>query len=188
MTVTLDESYTLYSSVLATASLSGAIAEVGVYKGTTAKLICEGKDDRDLFLFDTFEGMPDEKITTHDDWESYTHTDTSLKSVQSYLAQYPNITFIPGKFPESISLHPDLYLTEKKFSLVNLDVDLYQSTLDGLEFFYPRMVSGGRLISHNFNLKDSPGGNTPGVKQAFLEYFSGFSSPVPIGHKFRGRL
>ena len=39
-------------------------------------------------------------------------------------------------------------------------------------------VTGGRLVSHNYNLKDSPGGDTPGVQKAFLEYFS--ESPESI--------
>ena len=174
LTVTQDESYTIYSSVLATLPLSGSIAEVGVYQGTTARLIAELKGEKKLFLFDTFEGMPNEKISTKDDWELNTHRDTSLSHVKQYLSGYSNVSFIQGQFPESISNSSDASLIhDEKFCLVNLDVDLYKSTLDGLEFFFPRLVDGGRLVSHNYNLKNSPGGRTPGVKKAFLEYFSG---------------
>jgi hypothetical protein len=174
LTVTQDESHTIYSSVLATLPLSGSIAEVGVYQGTTARLIAELKGEKKLFLFDTFEGMPNKKISTKDDWELNTHTDTSLSHVQKYLSAYSNIFFIQGQFPESIVNSSDTSpIHNEKFCFVNLDVDLYQSTLDGLEFFFPRLVDGGRLVSHNYNLKDSPGGRTPGVKKAFLEYFSG---------------
>ena len=63
-------------------------------------------------------------------------------------------------------------IKDQEFSFVHLDVDLYRSTLDALEFFYPRLVTGGRIVSHNYNLKDSAGGRTPGVKKAFQEYFS----------------
>ena len=35
------------------------MAEVGVYQGVSAKLICEAKGDKELHLFDTFEGLPD---------------------------------------------------------------------------------------------------------------------------------
>ena len=38
-----------------------SVAEVGVYKGGTAKIILETMDKKDpLFLFDTFEGIPNE--------------------------------------------------------------------------------------------------------------------------------
>jgi O-methyltransferase len=178
LTVTYDEIYTIYSSVLATGQIEGAIAEVGVYKGNTAKVICETKGERPLFLFDTFEGMPETKITDRDDWEPNTHTDNSVASVRAYLADYPNVYFVSGIFPESINNYSAHRLKEQTFSLVNLDVDLYQSTLDALNFFYPRLTIGGRLISHNYNLKDSPGGNTPGVKSAFCEFFEGNTSSI----------
>ena len=173
LTVTLDESYTLYSSLNATSALEGAIAEVGVYKGTTAKLICALKGDKEFFLFDTFKGMPDSKIMASDRWQPGTHTDTSLASVKAYLSEYSNLHFVPGIFPESAHENRHKHAIPNLFSFVNLDVDLYRSTLDALEYFYPRLVTGGRLVSHNFNLKDGVGGDTPGVQAAFYEYFSG---------------
>lgn len=38
--------------------LSGAVAEVGVFRGDIAKIMNEYFFDRTLFLFDTFEGFP----------------------------------------------------------------------------------------------------------------------------------
>ena len=170
--LTKDEVYTLYSSVRATAELNGALAEVGVYRGGSAKLICEAKGDRLLYLFDTFDGMPDEKISK-DQWENGTHRDTSLEAVQQYLSGYPAVQYVKGVFPESIRQYPEDNLESASFSFVNLDVDLYHCTLDALRFFYPRLVSGGRIVSHNYNIVDITGGNTPGVKKAFSEYFKG---------------
>ena len=173
LTVTIDECYVIYSSILATSNIEGAIAELGVYKGNTARLISQIKKDKELYLFDTFQGMPKDKISSNDSWEDDTHGDTSLASTKTYLQEFDNITFVPGTFPESIQNHNDKDFDNKTFSFVHLDVDLYQSTLDGLQYFYPRLASGGRIVSHNFNLKDNAGGRTPGVKKAFYEYFSG---------------
>ena len=44
--------------------------------------------------------------------------------------------------------------------------------MTALKYFFPKLVKGGRLVSHNYNLKDTDGGDTPGVKKAFDEYFS----------------
>ena len=74
LTVTEEEAYTLYSGVKATDSLSGSIAEIGVYKGNSATIICEVKHQRDFYLFDTFEGMPNEQISDQDEWDFDTHT------------------------------------------------------------------------------------------------------------------
>jgi O-methyltransferase len=180
--LTKDELYTLYHSVLATEELPGAIAEAGVYRGGSARIVCEAKRaDKKLYLFDTFEGMPFEQIDSEKDtWaRNYrrTHTGTSIDEVQSYLARFSNVQLVKGVFPDSIVAHPELSLEEEKFSFVHLDVDLYRSTLDALVFFYPRLVPGGRLVSHNYNLTHGKGGDTPGVKLAFLEYFGG-SRPI----------
>ena len=172
--ISKDELHTIYTSVLATGRLGGALAEFGVYRGASARLICELKGDRPLYLFDTFLGMPNEKISTEEDnWRKDTHTDTSLDDVKEYLKAYPAVHFVPGMFPESMSGHTGEPLADLTFSFVHLDVDLYLSTLAGLEFFYPRLVAGGRLVSHNYNLWKSTGVKTPGVKTAFMEYFKG---------------
>ena len=41
-------------AVKATRKLSGDIAEVGVYRGGSAMIICEAKGNKKLHLFDTF--------------------------------------------------------------------------------------------------------------------------------------
>jgi hypothetical protein len=176
---TTDEAYTLYSSMIAANDLEGDIAEVGVFRGGSAILICETKkDDKAVFLFDTFEGMPNNKINdSKDKWrpvwkDTTTHTKTSVETVRSYLAEFKNIHIIQGIFPESLESYKE-NIFEKKFCLVHLDVDLYQSTLDALEFFYPRLTTHGRIISHNYNLTYGKGGDTPGVRLAFEEYFQG---------------
>ena len=169
-TVTEEEAYTLYSAVKSTAHIDGVIAEFGVYKGASAKIICETKGEKPLYLFDTFQGMPNEKISSSDNWRINTHRDTALDAVKKYIADYQNVKFFPGIFPGSASRYPEL--ADIRYSLVHLDVDLYQSTLQGLEYFFPRLNIGGKLISHNYNLKKSDGGDTPGVKRAFDEYFS----------------
>ncbi len=50
-------------------------------------------------------------------------------------------------------------------------MDLYEGTLEGLKFFYPRMFPGGIMISHDYQ-------SSRGVDQAFREYFAGKTEPV----------
>jgi O-methyltransferase len=171
-----DEAYTLYSAVRDTANLDGVLAEVGVNKGGSARVFCEAKGDCPLYLCDTFEGMPNEKIDSRiDAWPTdiRTHTDTGVDLVAGYLAAYSNVHFVKGVFPDSAAVHPELGLADKTFRVVHLDVDLHACTLSCLHWFWPRMVSGGRVISHNYNLTGGRRGNTPGVKQAFMEFFKG---------------
>ena len=155
-----DEKYTLYSSMKAVSNIAGDISEVGVYRGGSAKILADIKKGKKIHLFDTFEGLPE--TTVNDSVKKGWLADTSLESVKEYLEEYDNVFFHKGYFPETA----EELLTEK-FCLVHLDTDLYQSTLDSLKFFWPRMSKGGRIISHDYNAIE-----IGGVRQAFQEFFS----------------
>jgi len=53
------DAYQLFVAVRSVKKIKGDIAEVGTYRGGSAKLICEAKEDKPLHLFDTFGGMPE---------------------------------------------------------------------------------------------------------------------------------
>lgn len=76
-----------------------------------------------------------------------------------YLKEYSNVHFYKGIFPFTAKL-----VEGKVFSLVNLDVDLYESTLSCLNFFYPRMSKGGVVILHDYTVYQ-------GVRKAVDEFF-----------------
>jgi O-methyltransferase len=172
MLLSLDDAYYIYSVTRATAKISGDIAEVGAYRGGSSKLICEAKGDRTLHLFDTFEGLPE--LTAHDDaGEFYPGLfKTGLDEIKAYLTAYKNVHFYKGLFPETASP-----IQDKNFSFVHLDADLYKSTLDSLEFFYPRMNRGGIIISHDYH--------SSGVRAAFDEFFK--DKPEALVKLFTGR-
>ena len=54
-----------------------------------------------------------------------------------------------------------------------MDGDIYESTLEGLRFFYPRMNKGGIILSHDYCSL-----GFPGVKRAFDEFMSDKPEPV----------
>lgn len=153
-----SEAYMVYECVSNTMKLEGDIAEVGVWKGRSAKLISEVKGNRSLHLFDTFEGLPevDHNLDTNFSKGEYS---SSLENVKKYLSNYSNVFFHKGMFPATAKA-----VTDKKFSLVHMDVDLFQSTFDALEFFYPRMVRGGVIISHDYPDQE-------GVKKAIDQFY-----------------
>lgn len=156
-TMGVDEAYVIHAAVLATAKLRGDIAEVGVFRGGTAKVICQAKGERPLHLFDTFEGLPAPgEIDTAFQQGQYA---CSLENVREYLRGFPGVLFYKGYFPGTAGPVED-----RRFSLVHLDVDLYTSTLQALEFFYPRMEPGGIIISHDYV-------EFAGVRNAFDEFF-----------------
>jgi O-methyltransferase len=152
-----NECKRIYGLALAASTMDGDFAEVGVYQGGSAKLICEARGNKALHLFDTFTGLPEKG---EEDWDiNDLHTyEASLESVQKYLDGYPNVHYHKGVFPD----FDGVSLNDTKFAFVHLDVDLYQSMKDCLEFFVPRMVEGGMIIVNAYP-------TSSGIVRAFLE-------------------
>ncbi|NQV01231.1 MAG: hypothetical protein HQ542_01175, partial [Bacteroidia bacterium] len=120
----------------------GAFAELGVYKGDSARLLHLMDPARKLYLFDTFEGFPEVDLQG-ETGKAATYTtrdfaDTSISKVRRRIKGNDLIEILPGYFPDS-----SVPVVGENFALVNIDVDLYKPTKAGLEFFYPRMNRGG---------------------------------------------
>lgn len=145
--------------------VDGELAELGVYKGNTAKLIHHYIPERKLHIFDTFTGFPAESAQAEQENTylkvSATHfADTSLKMVKKNIAaQNDNVSFYQGYFPETI---PEGF-REKKFAFIHLDADLYKPILDGLNFFYPLLSKNGLILIHDYNA-------WPGARKAVDEF------------------
>jgi O-methyltransferase len=153
------EAYSIYSAVVETAKIKGSIAEVGVFKGGSARLISSAKGERELHLFDTFEGLPPVNPKYDPNFRQGTF-EGSLEEVRALLSGVGNVQFHKGLFPDSAT-----GLEHLRFSFVHLDVDLYESTKRCLEWFYSRMMPGAMLISHDFV-------DAEGVRKAFREFFA----------------
>lgn len=164
-----NEALNLYRAVVNTKNVDGHIAEVGAFNGASAKLMAIARDEiklstKEIHIYDSFEGLPD---TIEEDAKQFKkgQFQSDYNVVTDYLAEYKNLFIYKGFFPQKNSES----IEDKQFSLVNLDVDLYESTLDSLKFFYPRMSKGGVIISHDYAAN--------GVRKAFDEYFSSIHSP-----------
>ena len=131
-------------------NIEGAFAELGVYKGETAKILHLLDASRTLHLFDTFEGFTEKdlavEIRNDEKYRTTNFADTDLETVKKLFAQSNNVFFHKGYFPTTTS-----DLAEQKFALVHLDADLYQPTIAALHYFYPRLSAGGVIIIHDYN-------------------------------------
>ena len=160
-----NEAYQIFMAVRRTEKIEGDIAEVGVYRGGSAKLIREANGNKVLHLFDTFEGLP-EVDPIDVPLFSKGQFAAPLEAVKDFLKGYKDIHFYKGLFPGTAGPVED-----KRFSFVHFDVDTYESTRSCLEFFYPRMNKGGIVLSHDYI-------NAAGVRKAFDEFFSDKLEPI----------
>lgn len=130
----------------------GAFAELGVYRGESAAVLKTLAPERELLLFDTFEGFRTEDLEEEEglaaSYSSASFADTSAELVSNRLGNAANVHIFKGNFADVIAEIP-----EKKYALVSIDVDLAKPTLSGLIYFYPRLLPGGVIIIHDYNPK-----------------------------------
>jgi O-methyltransferase len=154
----------------------GVFAELGVYKGLTARLIHHYAPERTLHLFDTFAGFTDRSDVP--ELRALGHTpklfsDTSLEQVRRFIGAGATVKFHQGFFPESIPAA----LESERFAFAHLDADLFEPTSAGLRFFYPRMPRHGLLVIHDYNA-------WPGARRAVDEFFADKPElPIPMPDK-----
>ena len=178
-------------------ALSGAIVECGVWKGgsmaAVAKTLVQMKDvTRDLYLFDTFDGMTE---PTHEDVDysgrqastilvedfGFRCADAPLEEVKQlmYGTGYPKerMHFVQGKVEETIPLHaPDT------ISLLRLDTDWYASTKHELVQLFPRLAKAGVIVVDDY-------GHWEGARQACDEYFAENRIPILLNRiDYTGRI
>lgn len=147
----------------------GAFAEVGAFKGDSAEIVCRAKGERRFYVFEAFAGLPSPSEGVDARFRKGLFV-SEQEQLRKRLQRYPNTTIVAGYFPETAAC-----ASQESFSCVHLDLDLYQPTLAALQFFYPRMLSGGRIIVHDYS-------QCEGVWKAVDEFFSDKPEEVePMG-------
>ena len=188
-----------------THQVAGALVECGVWRGGSAlamvlALVDLDVRDRDLWLYDTFDGMtrPSEADTSSfhapatDEWRA-------ARAVGS--VAYPEL-FGPGRFgldavrrlllatgypPERIHLVPgavEQTVPEQapgEVAVLRLDTDWYESTRHELEHLYPRLSPNGVLLVDDY-------GHWDGARRATEEYFANHPRPLLARTDYTGRL
>jgi hypothetical protein len=154
----------------------GDFAEVGVYKGSTARILGRLSTGRRLFLFDTFAGFDagdvvQEELVGAGSAPKEDFSDTSVEKVRATLGDCHNVVFCQGRFPDTTRHVPN----GTRFALLHFDADLYEPARAACSFFYPLMSPGGLMIFHNYA---DP--SYPGCKRAVDEFFADKRESVVI--------
>jgi O-methyltransferase len=199
-----ERMYALYKAVdfIERAEIPGAIVECGVWRGGSMMLVAHrllalGRSDRDLYLFDTYEGLPRPDETKDvdvwgnraiDGWlprqtseESSHWAEASLEDVRTNLLStgYPEerLHFVKGMVERTIPEGaPDA------IALLRLDTDWYASTKHEMEHLFPRLARNGILIIDDY-------GHFEGARQAVDEYISAHNLPLLLNRvDYSGRL
>lgn len=198
----------MYATLLATKyvinnRIKGSFVECGVWRGGNAILMAMtlGKmdvKDRNIFLYDTFEGMSEP--SKHDKDSSGLPASlllekadkrngesiwciASIEDVKNNFAysHYPEemVKFVKGDV--GITLKDEESLPQE-IALLRLDTDWYESTKIELEVLFPRLVRGGVCLIDDY-------GHWQGARKAVDEYLE-MNAIYPLMHvtDYTGRV
>ena len=154
----------------------GAIAECGVYKGKSllgiAHTLKKLKNKRMIFGMDSFEGLPEPSSNDAKDSGGFHKralkgyfSDTSLGRLKrriNLLGFGESVTLVKGYFEETLPR-----IKDEVFVFVHLDCDIYDSYKQCLEFFYPKMVTGGFIVFDEYSFSKDV---YPGAQKAIDEF------------------
>ncbi|MDP3332333.1 MAG: TylF/MycF/NovP-related O-methyltransferase [Methylococcaceae bacterium] len=141
-----------------TADIQGDTAECGVYKGCSSYAILQSnkhsKIKRWHHVFDSFEGL---SLPSDKDNDYWTPGDLSIseKIVEKNLAEFDGVTLYKGWIPSRFN-----EVSDRQFSFVHVDVDLYQPTFDSLAFFYDRLAKGAIFLCDDYGFDSCVGATT----------------------------
>ena len=140
--------------------VEGDLIETGVWRGGAcilmrAILAAYGNSDRRVFVADSFRGLPPPDPTRYPlDRGSGFHRHQSILAVsrsdvenrfESFGLLDEQVVFLEGWFKDTLPSAPI-----EKLAVMRLDGDMYESTIQALEYLYPKLTVGGFCIIDDY--------------------------------------
>lgn len=179
--VPIFQCWELWQLVEDTQKLKGDVIEIGTYRGASGaimatKLKLTNSQDT-LYCCDTYEGIV--KASEEDNYfKGGELKDTSLDTIKQRFAndfKLNNTVFLKGIFPEDTGHE----VADNTFRLVHIDVDVYLSAKDTVEWVWDRMSVGGIIVFNDYAYP-----RTVGITKLVNEYRS--KKDCAIIHNFNG--
>jgi O-methyltransferase len=140
-------------------NIQGDFIETGVWRGGAtifmrAFLKAYGITNRKVWVADSFEGLPKPNAEKYpadkgDSHYTYDYLKVSLEQVRNNFAVFDlldsQVCFLKGWFKDTL---PQAKFEE--LSLIRLDGDMYESTMDAISNLYPKLSLGGYLIVDDY--------------------------------------
>jgi O-methyltransferase len=140
--------------------VEGDLIETGVWRGGASifmrAVLASLEDDRELWVADSFEGLPQSKPEQYpadagsDEHFVFEYLAVSEDRVRGAFERYglfdDHVHFLKGWFSDSL---PPL-TGRHRWSLLRLDGDMYESTMVALESLYPDLSPGGFVVIDDY--------------------------------------
>lgn len=190
--------FILATRYIARHNIPGDIVECGVWRGGSMQacartLLSVGEDERELYLFDTYEGMtpptaedlrrdgrPARELLDAQGKDRPIWAVASLEDVQAGFGHVPypkeRVHYVRGRVEDTVPGQ-----APEQIAILRLDTDWYASTKHELEHLYSRLVSGGVLLIDDY-------GYWQGSRQAVDEFLDKTGERLLLLRMDEGRI
>ena len=133
--------------------LDGDFVECGVLTGFSMGVVCEytgfGAKERQMYLYDTFEGIPAAYNSENRSNATYERMNREALSIldlaRTRFADYDNVHLVPGIVPESFGR-----ACPRRIAFLHIDMNAAASEIAALDKLFPRVVPGGYVILDDY--------------------------------------
>ncbi|MFG3406122.1 TylF/MycF/NovP-related O-methyltransferase [Streptomyces sp. NPDC048142] len=190
--------FILATRYIARHDIPGSVVECGVWRGGSMQacartLLSAGETERDLYLFDTYEGMtpptaedlrrdgrPAQELLDAQGKDRPIWAVASLEDVKAGFDNVPypkeRVHYVQGRVEDTV---PEQ--APEQIAILRLDTDWYASTKHELEHLYSRLVSGGVLLIDDY-------GYWQGSRQAVDEFLDKTGERLLLLRMDEGRI
>lgn len=131
-------------------SIPGHYAEFGVFYGGSLDLIRKAAPGKAVFGIDSFEGLPEPNHPA----DTHKRGDFKVLELSDVVKQFinTNVELFIGFSPEVFKQLPDV-----QYAFVHVDVDLYRSVKDAIDYFFPRLSPEGIMVFDDYGFDSCKG-------------------------------
>lgn len=157
------------------APLPGYLCEMGVYAGGSLEILAKYNPGKDILGIDSFQGMP--PVTEGVDYhKEFDFNMVDFPAINGYFKMmYPPVRLVKGYIPKVFEYFDE----HTRLAFTHIDLDLFQSIKDALDFVIPRTLDGGIILLDDFRVR-----STPGCEAAINKFFE--ESTIEVS--YRGEL
>lgn len=159
--------------------VAGDVVEFGCYVGTTSVHLAKflGSTGRELWLYDSFEGLPEKTSEDHSPageqfvaGELHATKKQLIRNLQQARVPMPHITkgWFSDVTPEQVP---------QQIAFAFLDGDYYHSVMDPLKLIWPRLAPGATVI-----VDDYANEALPGAARATDEWLRTYPAQLRVEH------